>query len=151
MQKTTPILKFKGPYAFLSNFYPAVVEVSDLIYPSVEHAYQAAKFDDFYLKVRIAGLYTAGDAKKFAREFSDKINPLFFENRLLTMEMYLRQKFNIDPCKQLLIDTYPREIIEGNTWGDTFWGVCDGVGENNLGKLLMKIREELVNGIETTN
>lgn len=32
---------------------------------------------------------------------------------------------------------------EGNTWGDKFWGVCDGEGENHLGKLLMEVRAEL--------
>ena len=41
-----------------------------------------------------------------------------------------------------LINTGDAILIEGNTWGDTYWGVCDGVGENRLGKLLMEVREE---------
>ena len=36
-----------------------------------------------------------------------------------------------------------QELVEGNTWGDKVWGVCDGVGENNLGKTLMRIRDAL--------
>jgi len=41
------------------------------------------------------------------------------------------------------LDTGKSELIEGNTWGDTFWGVSGVIGQNNLGKILMKIREEL--------
>jgi predicted NAD-dependent protein-ADP-ribosyltransferase YbiA (DUF1768 family) len=43
----------------------------------------------------------------------------------------------------MLKATGDEELVEGNWWNDTFWGVCNGVGENNLGKLLMKIRAEL--------
>ena len=42
-----------------------------------------------------------------------------------------------------IVDTEDMELIEGNSWGDTFWGVCDGVGENNLGKVLMRVRDRL--------
>ena len=44
-----------------------------------------------------------------------------------------------------LLTTGDAKIVEGNTWGDTFWGVCGGVGENHLGKVLMRIRAELQN------
>jgi predicted NAD-dependent protein-ADP-ribosyltransferase YbiA (DUF1768 family) len=57
------------------------------------------------------------------------------------MEQLLRQKF-AGPRAFLLAATSPAELIEGNTWHDTFWGVCDGIGENNLGRLLMKIRDD---------
>ena len=50
--------------------------------------------------------------------------------------------------KQKLIDTGDIELVEVNSWGDTFYGVCNGVGENHLGKLLMKIRKELVTSSE---
>jgi hypothetical protein len=42
----------------------------------------------------------------------------------------------------LLLATGDMELIEDNDWDDTYWGVCNGAGENNLGKLLMKIRAE---------
>jgi hypothetical protein len=45
--------------------------------------------------------------------------------------------------KQLLLATGDKELIEGNTWGDTFWGVCNGIGQNHLGKILMAKRTEL--------
>lgn len=42
-----------------------------------------------------------------------------------------------------LLATRDRMLIEGNDWGDTFWGMVDGEGENNLGKILMRVREEI--------
>ena len=48
---------------------------------------------------------------------------------------------NIDFC--LLLATGDAKIVEGNTWGDVFWGVCNGVGENHLGEILMKVRQDL--------
>jgi predicted NAD-dependent protein-ADP-ribosyltransferase YbiA (DUF1768 family) len=59
------------------------------------------------------------------------------------MKQLLKLKFNNPDLQQKLIATYPEELIEGNYWHDTYWGVCEGVGENHLGKLLMEIRNEL--------
>jgi len=55
----------------------------------------------------------------------------------------VRQKFSNPQLAKQLLDTKDFELIEGNTWGDTFWGVCSGKGQNNLGKILMQIRNEL--------
>ena len=41
-----------------------------------------------------------------------------------------------------LLQTGDEELVEGNHWGDTFWGACKGEGENKLGKILMRIRKE---------
>ena len=49
----------------------------------------------------------------------------------------------------MLIQTGDSVLIEGNTWGDRVWGVCNGVGENRLGRILMKIRSELNQGEKT--
>jgi predicted NAD-dependent protein-ADP-ribosyltransferase YbiA (DUF1768 family) len=58
------------------------------------------------------------------------------------MEEILRMKFADERLRDKLTSTAPVELVEGNWWGDTFWGVCKGVGENHLGRLLMKIRDE---------
>jgi len=55
----------------------------------------------------------------------------------------VREKFKQEDLKQMLLDTGDQELVEGNTWNDTFWGVCRGEGQNNLGKILMKVRMEL--------
>jgi predicted NAD-dependent protein-ADP-ribosyltransferase YbiA (DUF1768 family) len=59
------------------------------------------------------------------------------------MEDLLRQKFQNPYLKNKLLATGNAEIEETNSWGDVFWGICKGVGENHLGKILMKIRSEL--------
>lgn len=52
-------------------------------------------------------------------------------------------KFNDNEyLAQLLVQTGDAILIEGNTWNDTYWGVCNGKGKNMLGKILMQIREE---------
>jgi predicted NAD-dependent protein-ADP-ribosyltransferase YbiA (DUF1768 family) len=60
----------------------------------------------------------------------------------------VREKFKQEDLKQMLLDTGDQELIEGNFWHDNFFGVCScgaclGKGQNNLGKILMKIREEV--------
>lgn len=46
-------------------------------------------------------------------------------------------------CRDQLLATGGVELIEGNDWGDAFWGVCGGYGQNWLGVLLMLVRSEL--------
>ena len=84
---------------------------------------------------------TPGLAKKLGRKAT--IRPDWEKIKLPIMEYLLRQKFGDKTLKALLIGTGDAELVEGNMWGDTYWGVCKGKGENHLGKLLMKIREEL--------
>ena len=64
--------------------------------------------------------------------------------KLDIMKRLNEQKFMIPDLRRKLCDTYPHDLIEGNTWGDTFWGVCDGKGSNHLGKILMAIRMQLM-------
>ena len=56
------------------------------------------------------------------------------------MRSLLLQKFSALDMRKKLIATCQAPLVEGNHWGDIFWGVCDGKGENNLGKLLMETR-----------
>ena len=52
------------------------------------------------------------------------------------------EKFSThEHLRNLLLETGDQELIEGNTWGDTYWGTCNGVGENHFGKFLMNIRD----------
>ena len=55
----------------------------------------------------------------------------------------IREKFKHTDLKELLLSTGDQELVEGNTWNDTYWGICRGEGQNNLGKILMKVRMEL--------
>jgi predicted NAD-dependent protein-ADP-ribosyltransferase YbiA (DUF1768 family) len=77
-----------------------------------------------------------------------KINHLFllnfFDVKVKLMFVLVTEKFKQNPeLKQKLLETGNQELIEGNTWNDTFWGVCNGQGQNWLGKILMLVRSEL--------
>ncbi len=143
--------RFSGQYEWLSNFHPARVKFEDAHYPSAEHAYQAAKLAEPSRRRPFqAPTMTAGQAKRIGRKV--QLRPGWTElYRVQVMAEVLRNKFTIGtPLAALLVGTGSTELVEGNTWGDTYWGVCRGEGENRLGKLLMAIREELHTGLRTT-
>lgn len=134
------INKFFGPYQFLSNFWPSEVELEGAKYPTVEHAYQAAKttVPEEREKIRLAA--SAGAARKLGRKVT--IRPDWEAIKVSIMADLLDQKFSGELSLKLQA-TGSEELIEGSWWGDTYWGVCKGEGQNILGKLLMKIRENL--------
>lgn len=134
------IAEFQGEYRWLSNFWPCEVVMDGEIYPSTEHAYQAAKTQDKEIRTKIRNNPNPAYAKKIGKTLKDI--PNWDTARLDVMEMLLRQKFSKEPFKSKLEATGEMEIVEGNKWYDFFWGVCNNVGQNNLGKLIMKIRNE---------
>ncbi|MGH7178930.1 MAG: NADAR family protein [Tepidisphaeraceae bacterium] len=145
----TKIEYFSGKYRFLSNFWPATVVFEGMTYPTVEHAYQAAKTSDREERKRIAAMATPEEAKRFGRgvEPSDD----WGTRKFVVMEYCVRYKFTNHPdLAEQLLATGDAELEEGNTWGDKVWGVYLGQGENRLGKLLMKVRSELRNPSPST-
>lgn len=133
---------FKGDYRWLSNFWPAKVIFEGHEYPSVEHAYVAAKTTNEMEREVIRSTKSPGEVKRLGRQLD--LREDWNDIRLQVMEDLVRQKFqNHDDLREKLLATGEEEIIEINTWNDTFWGQCKGKGQNNLGKLLMKIRETL--------
>jgi ribA/ribD-fused uncharacterized protein len=135
------INSFSGPNRFLSNFYPSPITHNGLVYPTAEHMYQALKTTDLIEREHVRLAATPAIAKKLGRSVT--LQPNWFDISLETMLWCLRQKFNHPSLAAKLLATGDQELIEGNTWGDTFWGVCQGVGENHLGRLLMQVRDEL--------
>lgn len=131
---------FSGQHRFLSNFYLADVIFDGNIYPSVEHAYQAAKTRDVRLRQAVRKARTAGEAKRMGREII--LRPDWEAVKTGHMLVFLRRKFSHEYLRDKLTATGQATLIEGNTWGDRIWGVCGGVGENRLGKLLMRVRAE---------
>jgi len=145
--KANVIDDFRFKYRFLSNFHLVDVEFEGETYPSTEHAYQAAKSYDSAIRKRIREVDSPGLAKRLGSAPPKGLTNAskdWDSRRLIVMEDLLRQKFapNTELAKMLL-ETGDAKLIEGNTWGDTFWGVCNGKGSNHLGILLMKIRNEL--------
>ena len=141
------INEFQGEYRFLSNFWPCYLVYQNTVYPTAEHAYQAAKVESPEVKKIIKSCQTPADAKDYLETHEIKPAPEWtIEKKLAVMEEILMIKFGgKEPfLTRALLATGDAILMEGNTWGDTFWGVCNNAGENNLGKLLMKVREELV-------
>ncbi len=135
------IESFSGEYRFLSNFYPVEVVLDGVTYPSVEHAYQAAKTLDLEKRKEFLDV-TSGTAKRLGQRL--EIRPDWGAVKLSVMTRLNEQKYMQPDLRKKICDTYPQDIVEGNTWGDTFWGVCNGKGSNHLGKILMAIRMQLI-------
>jgi ribA/ribD-fused uncharacterized protein len=135
-----PIECFDGEYRFLSNFHPAPV----FGYPTAEHAYQAGKTLDPAEQLKIRDAPTATAAKRLGRTVT--LRPEWNDEKFRVNAMYtiVREKFFSHPeLGQQLLATGDEELIEGNWWGDQFWGVSRGAGKNWLGKILMRVRDEL--------
>lgn len=142
------ITSFTGPHRFLSNFWPVRIRYLGLGFPTVEHAYQAAKSNSYSEQHAISQLLTPNEAKRHGRKILFPRRD-WLDVRLTVMTELVERKFlqchtdNSD-LRIWLRATGDAELIEGNTWGDTFWGQCPiGTGENHLGKILMNVRTRL--------
>jgi len=139
------ITRFTGSFGFLSNFWRCPICFEGQTYPSVEHAFQAAKTYDLREREIIKKARTPGEAKRLGRKVH--LRPFWEERvRVRIMRELLSIKFQDPVYAKMLKATDNAELIEGNIWGDTYWGVCNGKGENHLGKLLMEIRSRLLEG-----
>lgn len=138
------IMQFEGNYDFLSNFYPAKVEFEGLIYDSSEAAFQAQKCENVDERKLFVGV-KAGQSKRIGRHI--RLRTDWELVKVEVMEQIVRAKFeqHLDLAERL-VATGELELIEGNTWFDMFWGVdvFTGRGENNLGRILMRIRDNLM-------
>ena len=143
------ITSFRGEYAFLSNFYAHAVEIDGDIYPTNEHAFQALKTDDPAERQKVREAKTPASAKSLGKRVTlrEGWDTLRFE----AMERVVRVKFADPELAEMLRATGEGELIEGNAWRDTTWGCVlgkDGTwkGRNELGKTLMRLRDELKAG-----
>ena len=126
---------FSGKYRFLSNFWPDN-------HDTVEHYYQAAKTDNEVWVARILGASTPKAAKDLGRKCP--MRPTWDDEKYAVMTTLIRHKFFQNPdLREQLLATGEAQLIEGNWWGDTVWGVCKGVGTNWLGEILMSTRMAL--------
>lgn len=142
------ISKFDGEYSFLSNFHPWGFTYKGGIYcPTAEHAYQAFKAKYPYDMLWVMDSATPGIAKRRGRKV--ELKPNWDSLRVQTMAEILLFKFSTRERAHMLKATTGRTLIEGNYWHDQFWGNCmctehaDDPGKNYLGRLLMRIRNNL--------
>lgn len=133
------ILKFSG--TFLSNFAPAEVQIFGELYPTVEHAYQAAKTTSDRERLALQKCKTPGEAKKMGCMLT--LRPQWDEIKDDVMQTLLEQKFQLPQYRDMLLATGHAQLVEGNTWGDTYWGMVNGAGQNKLGLMITAIRTRL--------
>lgn len=139
------ITSFQNQHRWLSNFFPSIVSFASGTYPTVEHAYQASKTRDAKQRDQIRLTATPGQAKRLGRYVT--LRDDWDEVKLIIMHNLVWVKFTRHPTlTQLLLDTGGVKLIEGNNWGDTYWGMCNGIGQNQMGRILMNIRDKLNRG-----
>ena len=140
----TKIEGFSGDFRWLSNFWQASVVYKGVWYESTETAYQAAKTLDLELRKQFqsgAGI-TCGQAKRLGQkldlrsDWEDVKKQVMYD---VCMDKFTRHA----ELRELLLMTGNAYLEETNHWNDTYWGVCNGEGENHLGRTLMRIRDEL--------
>lgn len=141
------INRFDGKYSFLSNFYQSTITDGNLMFPTVEHMFQAAKTINMSEYEKIACARTPNEAKSLGRHVI--LREDWEEVKEQVMYKALVEKFSIPELRKALLATGDEELIEGNVWHDNTWGNCtcerckNIEGQNKLGKLLMQVREEI--------
>nr|DAE82371.1 MAG TPA: hypothetical protein [Caudoviricetes sp.] len=135
------ITTFKGRNFYLSNYFTAPVRYDGITYQNNEAAFQAQKCVDPRDRMAFIGLppnkaKAMGRRVKLRKDWEDVKNRIMYE---ICLAKFTQNK----KLKEVLISTKDEELIEGNTWNDTYWGVCNDKGLNMLGKILMRVRSEL--------
>jgi len=156
MQNRDPQLETSGKiigfyerefYVF-SNFSSFAVDWQGRRWQTSEHAYQAAHFIDTNEKLyeKIFNARSAHDAYKIAKANADKAAKNWDEIKVTIMEEIIRLKLEQNPyVKKKLLETEELLLAEDSP-KDSFWGWGpDRNGRNELGKIWMKLREELRN------
>jgi len=169
-------VEFKDEKRYLSNMYetPIIFSASADIkesfpeisfdghtYGSSEHLYQSLKSnsEEWHEKIRsvLDPHKTKTMAKKELTTQPDLFGGGFFmrpdfhsiKSKLMFLIVYLKFSQN-EELKEKLLATGDELLIEKNCWHDTYWGVCDGVGKNILGRILMQVRYLLKNNLSPT-
>ena len=111
--------RFRGEHAFLSNFHRRPFQWQGQTWSTSEAAFQAAKTDDHSARERIRMASSPAAAQRLGR------------------------RADLPDLRDALLATGNAELVEGNGWGDRYWGVCDGQGRNRLGRMLMAILDDI--------
>ena len=136
----------RKPYFEFTNFSRHPITIDGVVWPTTEHYFQAAKFNDAELKETVRLAKAPAIAAKMGRDraYTSKMRSDWDKYRLEAMMDALRAKFTQHKeLTQLLLDTGDAELFEDSP-KDYFWGAgADRTGNNQLGILLMDLRSEL--------
>ena len=137
------INEFSGQYEFLSNFYNTPISYNGLLFSNSEAAFQAQKTLDINERKKFTE-YHAGKSKREGKRVNLRKDWEEVKEQVMYEIVYAKFSQNED-IKEKLLATHEEYLEEGNTWGDKIWGTVNGIGENKLGKILMRVRGELRN------
>ena len=139
---------FREEYEYLSNFYPSPLCFDGVLYANSEAAYQAQKCKRPEDRAVFLAL-SADEAKRLGRKVT--LRGDWEDVKIPLMREIVRAKFEQHPyLATRLLETGNKPLLEGNYWHDLFWGVDmqNGEGRNELGKILMALREDFrLNGV----
>jgi len=143
MKEITKALFYEREFYPFSNFSSFQVEYKGILWPTSEHAYQAAKFTKPEIVQEIKSARSAHDAFKLSRKFAEQKRPDWDEIKVGVMEEIVRAKLSQHLyIQQKLKETGDREIIEDSPV-DSYWGWGPNKdGKNHLGKIWMRLRDE---------
>ena len=133
--------RFRGQHAFLSNFHRAPFTWCGHTWPTSEAAFQAGKTHDERMRERIRTAASPAEAKRLGRRADLRCDWERVKDDV--MHAILKAKFALPELRDALLATGDAELVEGNTWGDVYWGVCGGRGRNQLGRTLMRVRDDI--------
>ena len=133
--------RFRGEYAFLSNFHRLSFRWCANQWPTAEAAFAGSKTRDVRERERIRAAPTPAHAKRLGRRVDLRLDWEHVKDD--AMHSILQAKFAVPELRDALLATGDAELVEGNTWGDTYWGRVDGRGRNQLGRTLMRIRDDI--------
>ena len=134
-------MQFRGRYYFLSNFYPCTIVIDGFEYQSAEAAFQGQKNSQY--AHMFTGSVTPFGAKRLGKRVPIDVGE-WNARRLEVMKRVVWAKFAQNPKLRKLLIAVTEPIVEDNTWGDTYWGRCKGVGSNHLGQILQEVRNSLI-------
>lgn len=131
-------------YGEFSNFAHYPIKLKGKVWQTSEHYFQAHKFEGTAYKDKIRKAPNPMKAAEMGRTRKVKIRPNWDSIKDNVMYEAVKAKFLQYPeLQKLLLDTKEATIIE-HTENDDYWGDGgNGKGKNKLGKILMKVREEL--------
>jgi len=137
---------FRGEYFLYSNFYLRNVIYAGIRFLCNESAFQAMKCEDYEQREKFSNLDPSHAKRKGGRHGDIRLRSDWEQVKDQIMYEIVKEKFlqNKD-LKKKLEETGDAYLEEENNWGDDYWGTVNGKGKNKLGKILMRVREELSN------
>lgn len=133
---------FRDDYAFLSNFYKSAMYYNGAIAPTAEHMFQSQKTMNAQEAARVLNAPDPQAAKALGRRVTLRSDWEQVKDHVM-YDVVLAKFEQNDSIRTKLLATGSSKLVEGNTWGDTYWGVYRGKGQNKLGNILMQVRAEL--------